>query len=91
MLWSIELERPTSAAFPTIGKTISPMNVSDTPDDATISSMELTRNSAQTATTAVDANNSAIAKKGVISAISMGSSDSVSDSGSSYKYACVLS
>jgi hypothetical protein len=27
----------------------------------------------------------------VISAISMGSSDSVSDSGSSYKYACVLS
>ena len=80
-----------SAALPTMGKTINPINVVETPDDATIWSIELTRNSAQTATTAVLANNNRIAMSGVISATSSGSSDSVSEPGSSYKCECVLS
>jgi hypothetical protein len=85
---SKENEGPTSAALPTIGRTINPINACDTPEDATIASIELTRNSAQTATIAVDTNNNPIAQNGVISAISSGSSVSESDVGSSYKYAC---
>jgi hypothetical protein len=84
----IEYQRRTSAALPTIGKTINPINDCDTPDDATIASIELTKNSAHTATIAVDTNNNPIAQNGVISAISSGSSPSESDAGSSYKYAC---
>jgi len=49
----------------------------DTPEDATIASIALTRNSAQIATTAVDASNKMMAMSGVISATSC-SSDSVS-------------
>ena len=67
----------TSAALPTMGKTINPMKVVDTPEDATIASIALTRNSAQIATTAVDASNKMMAMSGVISAASC-SSDSVS-------------
>src|SRR5277367_122925 len=84
----------TSAALPTMGKTINPINVVDTPDEATIASIELTRNSAQTATTAVLASNRPHANSGVISATSSGSpSDPPSglEPGSSDKYACVLS
>jgi len=80
----------TSAAFPTIGNTIRPMNVVDTPDDATIASIELTRNSAQTATIPVDKSSKAIAMRGVISAISSDPSDSSSEVESSYKCACVF-
>jgi hypothetical protein len=88
--YSVKDERGnTSAALPTMGKTINPMKVVETPEVATISSIELTRNSAQTATTAVLAKSNAIAMKGVISACSS-SSDSVSEVGSSYKYACVF-
>ena len=76
-----------------MGNTINPIKVVDTPDDATIASIELTRNSAQTATTAVLASNRPQANSGVISATSSGSpSDSPSElAGSSYRYACVLS
>ena len=73
-----------------MGRTINPMNVVDTPDDATIWSIELTRNSAQTATTDVLAKSNRIAMRGVISATSIGSSDSLSEPGSSYKCACVF-
>ena len=66
----------TSAAFPTIGRTIRPMKASETPDEATISSIELTRNSAQMATTAVDPSNNKTEMSGVISAYSVSSSSS---------------
>lgn len=83
MLTSDEMRRDdTSAALPTIGKTMSPMKVVETPDDATIASIALTRNSAHTATTAVDASSNMTATKGVISATSC-SSDSVSVDASS--------
>lgn len=72
----------TSAALPTIGRTINPMNVVDTPEEATMASIELMRNSAQTATTAVDASSNRTETRGVISATSC-SSDSVSVVGSS--------
>ena len=52
--------RDTSAAFPTIGSAINPMNVVATPDDLTIASM-LTRNPAHTATTPVNARRNRIA------------------------------
>jgi len=78
----------TSAAFPTMGKTINPINVVDTPDEATIASIELTRNYAQTATTAVLASNNTHANSGVISATSSASPfdpPSELELGSSYK------
>src|SRR5204863_1870395 len=43
-----------SAALPTIGKTISPMNVALRPESVVTASIAPTMNSAQTATSAVD-------------------------------------
>jgi hypothetical protein len=82
----------TSAALPTIGRTISPMKDFETPEEATMSSIELTRNSAQTATTQVEASSKSIAVRGVISATSgpsrsMDSGASPIELSSSYKYA----
>jgi hypothetical protein len=84
------LKTVTSAAFPTIGNMINPINVVDTPEDATIASIELTKNSAHTATTAVDASKRTTATRGVISATSWDSLDSASAEASSYKCECVF-